>query len=316
MPWKLALSTLAALLVAAVPVIASDASTTQPAHDRDPVFSPGGQAIAFIRWLGDGTGRVMLVHRDGRGLRAVTPAQPQPTGITWSPDGKSLAYTSGGDIWRVDLATGTPVNLTNDPTHESWQPDWSPAGTWIAYDRFEQCFRCTTVYLVSPDGTQTRKLDAGNQIARRPKFSPNGEELALTFSPNTVIGLDNTVIAKSNGLSYASWSPDGTSLLFANGGLGIYDVRTPRSRPVSRAIKAYPMWSRSGRWIAGTGSRGALAIVTPTGKAVATIKTAATLNNGPSWGADDRVAFVHQGLCGIDVAHGDGTHVHRLTRTC
>lgn len=310
---------LCALALAAFSAATVGAATKQATtyHDHDPVFSPGGLAIAFVRRASTGTSQVYVMRRDGRDVHAVTPAQPVQSGVTWAPDGTSLAYTSNGDIWRVDLATKTPLNLTHDPTHESWQPDWSPDGAWIVYDRFEQCYRCTVVHFVSADGTQTRdNFPSGNMLARRPTYSPNGEEIALSFSTDTVVALDGTVIAKSNGADYASWSPDGTSLIYTGAGLNTFDVRAQRSRLLTTKVKAYPVWSRDGSRIAGTGFRGALAIVDRNGKPVATIRSADTLNDGPTWGADGRVAYVHAGQCGIDVAHGDGTHVHRLTKTC
>jgi len=86
--------------------------------------------------------------------------------LAWSPDGASLAYDTDTSIWRVDLATETPVRLTtDDPSHgvESWQPSWSPDGNTIAYSRFQTCFRCTAIWLINSDGTSPRQIyDDGN----------------------------------------------------------------------------------------------------------------------------------------------------------
>jgi hypothetical protein len=85
---------------------------------------------------------------------------------------------------------------------------------------------------------------------------------------------------------------------------------------VTRAIAALPAWSRGGGVIAGSGPRGQLVLVRPDGPLVARLAGAELRHDRPSWGPGARVAFVHEGLCGIDIARGDGTHVRRLTRVC
>jgi Tol biopolymer transport system component len=60
---------------------------------------------------------------------------------TWAPDGNAIAFTglSRGltDLWVLDLTTGQPRQLTNDPFADL-QPAWSPDGRRIAFatDRF------------------------------------------------------------------------------------------------------------------------------------------------------------------------------------
>lgn len=304
-------------LLLLVALTGSASAAPQP-HDGDPVFSPGGKAIAFVRWDGTGAGRVMVMRRDGRGLHAVTPSQPKPAGLAWSPDGRSLAYTSGRDIWRVDLGTSTPVNLTNSTTTDAWQPSWSPDGTRIAYDAFEFCFRCTALHVMNADGSDNRTVtDPRGSQARRPTWAPDGTTIALSLSAYLVVKPDGTPVAKGGG-AYVSWFPDGKQLaLIGVGGLRVHDLATGSDNALTAALKEYPMPSRDGSLVAGTGFRGALTIVrSGDGSVVRTIKAADMLNDAPSWGADDRIAFVHTGRCGIDIAQANGTNVHRLTRVC
>jgi Tol biopolymer transport system component len=75
------------------------------AEDRNPTFSPGGRVIAFVRSEG-GFGRIMVVRGDGHGLRFVSPRQPLPYGLTWSPDGSLIALSlSDTLVVRVDGST-------------------------------------------------------------------------------------------------------------------------------------------------------------------------------------------------------------------
>jgi Tol biopolymer transport system component len=258
----------------------------------------------------------MLVRPTGRGLRAVSPRQPLPYGLTWSPDGRSLAYSSGGDIWRVDISSGRPVNLTNEKLKQDSQPAWSPDGHWIAFSRFEGCFRCTKLSLVSPDGSDRRDVDVGALQARRPVWSPDGSLLALSLSDALVIRPDGTrVVSYTGGGAYVTWSPNGRELAFADHALWVMSLATQAVRLVTRAVAALPAWSRAGGVIAGSGPRGQLVLVRPDGRLVARL-AAEMRNDRPTWGTGGKVAFVHVGRCGIDIARANGTHVRRLTRVC
>jgi Tol biopolymer transport system component/DNA-binding winged helix-turn-helix (wHTH) protein len=57
-------------------------------------------------------------------------------GVTWSPDGRYIAYSSDRagkfDIWVQQLSGGDPVQITKGHGN-NWQPDWSPDGKYIAY---------------------------------------------------------------------------------------------------------------------------------------------------------------------------------------
>jgi Tol biopolymer transport system component len=55
----------------------------------------------------------------------------------WSPDGRWIAYSDGGQIWKVRVGwTGTPlarpIRLTSGKATAN-QPSWSSDGEWIVY---------------------------------------------------------------------------------------------------------------------------------------------------------------------------------------
>lgn len=67
---------------------------------------------------------------------------------SWSPDGRTIAFSSsrnGGNLWLVPATGGEPEQLTQ---HEANHPSWSPEGSFIAFD----CNRGSEAGIISPHG--------------------------------------------------------------------------------------------------------------------------------------------------------------------
>jgi Tol biopolymer transport system component len=106
------------------------------ADDTDPVWSPNGTSIAFMRARPGGAlagAQVFIARADGSAVRQLTKDRlPKgPFGPDWHPKGTLLAYTGGADIWTVDLK-GRSRRLMRTKAAE-YAPSWSPEGTHIAY---------------------------------------------------------------------------------------------------------------------------------------------------------------------------------------
>jgi TolB protein len=283
------------------------------ATDGDPVFSPDGRTIAFVH--AGSTPSIMLIGVDGRHRRTLV-ANVDASGLVWSPDGSALAYSvSDNDIWRVDVATGAANQLTHDGPGSDWQPSWSPAGTTIAYVKFERCFRCTGIWLMNADGSNQHEIAANN--GRRPIFSPaSASELALSFTQARVIDLDGrTLVQGSVGSSSTVWSPRGTYVAYTTNGLWVENVETKQPRRISRLVGERPAWSPDGKVIAGYSKRELALVRARDGSLFKLLPNSKVAAGMPSWGFGT-VAYVHQGYCGIDLAREDGTHIRRLTRAC
>jgi len=305
----------AAVLWSLVLVLPAAVRGAPPVRDFGAVFSPDGTTVAFVHAVG-GIGSIDLVDRDGTNRRTLV-SRVSPQHLAWSPDGSSLAYDSGESIWRVDLATGTPVRLTtDDPSDdvESWQPSWSPDGQTIAYTRFQTCFRCTAIWLMSNDGTSPRQIYDIDLEPRRPIFSPDGTRLALSLANDLVIDLAGHSIVAGGG-AYTIWSPRGTYIAYTGNGLWIRNLETDTARRLTPYMGGQVAWSPDGKWIA-AGLRSSVGLVRARDGSHLRKLPSSDVNGGPASFSHGFVVYAHTTECGIDIARQNGTNARRLTRAC
>lgn len=127
--------------IVSVPAEKGDPRTltnTPGAHERSPVWSPGGKEIAYVS---DESGEYELVvaAQDGKGAtkRIKVPGSGFYDRLAWSPDGKKIALTDNSwSLWVVDVATGQATKAASERLYapqKTLRPSWSPDSRWVAY---------------------------------------------------------------------------------------------------------------------------------------------------------------------------------------
>jgi Tol biopolymer transport system component len=101
-------------------------------YDQCPSWSPDGKRLAFIRYTGFSSADVWTMNADGSGAVQLTHDGTVKTTAAWSPDGRSIAFDSGGDIFVMTSAGQDPRPVTRTAAQES-DPVWSPRSHQIAY---------------------------------------------------------------------------------------------------------------------------------------------------------------------------------------
>ncbi len=96
-----------------------------------------------------------------------------------SPDGKEIAFSYKGDIFKVNADGGLALQLTNHQAHDT-EPIWSNDGKSIAYasDRYGNF----DVFLIPADGGQSKRLTFHSSSDHPMDFSPNGKNVIYSSS--------------------------------------------------------------------------------------------------------------------------------------
>ncbi|MCS7235667.1 MAG: hypothetical protein RMM30_06805 [Armatimonadota bacterium] len=148
------------------PVATLRAAGTHRVSDRvatsNAAWSPDGRAVAF------GTAEGVVVQEGESGERTVSSLR-QATWVDWSSAGRWLAVVSQGNLWVVDLGTGSPRRVDLPGVVRSFR--WSPSGDrGVAVVEAQGAW----LWLVSAQGGLRRKLFGPVHNLYDVSWFPNG----------------------------------------------------------------------------------------------------------------------------------------------
>lgn len=161
-------------------------TNTPGVHERYPVWSPDGKAIAYLSDAG-GEYALKVQNQDGKG--EVRTYALKGAGfyedLKWSPDGKKIAYTDNSFTLHVlDLATGAAKAISSELLYTpspTLTHNWSPDSRYLVYTRnTESGMQRIHVYSLE-EGRSTAVTD-GLADAGEPVFDRTGKYLYFTAS--------------------------------------------------------------------------------------------------------------------------------------
>jgi TolB protein len=247
---------------------------------------------------------IYISDYDGANQRRVTTGRSLNIQPNWSPDAKSIAYTSYRNrdglpnIFISHIYQGLLDQFPKAP-EQTFQPSWSPDGTRIAF--WSTRDGNPEIYVANRDGTNVRRLTNNGGIDQSPTWSPNGTQIAFisdrTGTPQVwVMGTDGLGLRKVTSESYAdrpTWSPAPYNEIAytARTGPG-FDIKVIelasgqiRQFTFGEGTNESPAWAPNGRHLAFTSTRSGKVQVFVIDRAGKNLKQITNVGNNekPDW---------------------------------
>jgi Tol biopolymer transport system component/DNA-binding winged helix-turn-helix (wHTH) protein len=166
--------------------------TSNPADDLNPIWSPDGQTIAFLRFLSDHSGSLVLVPSGGGAEHILATIlvhdKEAANGLAWSPDGRWIVTSDAETIQSpmrltlISAGTGEKRKLAYDSAIEDdIDASFSPDGKYLAFARHISPV-VADIYLMelSRQGevvSKTQRVTNWNRLNRSPVWTEDGKEL-------------------------------------------------------------------------------------------------------------------------------------------
>ncbi len=202
-----------------------------------PLWAPDGKSLAFFGRHGDQSG-LFVMHADGSEITFLASSKgtnsPLPgTGreMTWSPDGKRLAFISSTPSAVAAEASGDPMVITR----YLYKPD---AGEGMT--RFNDNQRLH-IFVVDLASKQVRQLTNGETDEHSIDWSPDGKEILFASNRETnqdeffnydvfALRVDDGSIRRITATEFNEyeplWSPDGKHIVYRGTRRGLTDRET------------------------------------------------------------------------------------------
>jgi TolB protein len=283
----LAVACLVCGIIGAEFVLAQEAPSREPPIERltktyFPKFflacSPDGSHIVYSRHHENrrAANKILvgarIVRADGTNDRPLLPEFDAQVQIqehpAWSPDGKTLLVSGGGndtgnslkDIFRCDVdrefrATNLRKLVAGEGVQFGEEPAWSPDGKQIAYVTITE-----QLWVASADGTKKVQLvQVAGQYCHQPAWSPDGEWIAFSSDRDGNVelykirsdGTELTRLTTVPGIDCRPrWSPDAAWILFSSNRDGNFNLYLMKADGTAvRALTNHPALDDHGAWM-------------------------------------------------------------------
>jgi Tol biopolymer transport system component/DNA-binding winged helix-turn-helix (wHTH) protein len=240
--------------------------------DWDPVFSPDGKSLAFLRDNLD-TQEIYIMPAEGGPLRQLTNDRRIILGISWNASGDEIIFSSnrGGpySLWRIPAAGGAAERLPIGGGGWAQRPTVARHGNRLAYTNVQYSSAIWRVHLPAegaPAKEPGRKFITSTELEEGPQFSPDAKRIVFQSTRTGTYEIWRCDSDGSNALQLTHfggaltgtprWSPDSRQISFDSrpeGHSQVYVINAeggePRQLTTGTAEHGVSSWSTDGNWI-------------------------------------------------------------------
>lgn len=147
---------------------------TENADCREPALSPDGSRVAYISHA-SGNYDIWMMDSDGGNATRITDDAGDERAPSWNPDGNTIVYSSGGNLYTTDIHSLVTQKLSNN-SYNDIEPSFSPDGKIIAFcsDRSGNY----DIWMMDSLGNSEAKITGDLFSERSPAWNPGGNEIA------------------------------------------------------------------------------------------------------------------------------------------
>ncbi len=206
-----------------------DAARVDPARPKGPAYNRAG---AGYRWDFDPFMDIFKADPDGSHLVRLTDTPGYDAEGSYSPDGKSIVFTSfrdgDGEIYIMDAYGKNPRRITHAKGYDGG-PFFSPDGKRLIYRSDRKGNDLLQVYINNTEGTAERALTDNEFVNWGPSFHPDNRHVIYATSRhghqnyelylmdiNT--GVEGRITHREGFDGLPVFSPDGKRLMWTSSG--------------------------------------------------------------------------------------------------